>query len=142
MPSPDRYNPEPKQKIIGFYTSKEEGGNFSSDAEYQGQSTPAAYNFQKYELVKPRIIASQWKSKLPRIPKQELARSPSPDKYDTAVGQDKTRARARVVTLHKTARTSYLDRVVKEAKHSKGPGAYDIGKALEKVTLGARRGYK
>ena len=44
--------------------------------------------------------------------------------------------------LGKSPRTSYLDKVLKEARQSKGPGSYNIDKALEKVTLGARRGYK
>ena len=81
---------------------------------------------------------------MPRLPERKIEKTPSPLKYDTSIAEDKTtkRCRSPTVLLSKSPRSSYLDKIVKDAKESKGPGAYNCEKAYSRVTLGARRGYK
>lgn len=74
-----------------------------------------------------------------RIPKDN---SPSPHTYKKDAAWEKAYGRNQKFSFTKTVNKPFVDVVLGSRKNVPGIGKYDVTRGENKITIGARRGYK
>jgi hypothetical protein len=109
-------------------------------AEYYGMQSPAPYNSVDINKYKEKMPAYSQKSKLIRFKPLVKNDKPSPVTYNPK--DVITRERAAITAFPKDRVKNFLEQHVKAKSFLPSPNSYNIDKAHNYITLGARSSYR
>ena len=126
---------------------KELPGGIFTEAIAHGAEVPSFYNPIELEKVRNSSPKYDWKiSKVKRI--TPLTKTPagesetSPHSYNIDSSKNRTQKSSPRYSYGKEKGKSFINNYSKQHAWVPGPAAYKLDSAYNKITIGARRGYK
>lgn len=113
-----------------------------SNAIYMSQQTPSFYKTTELQTYKPRSPVWTQQSKVPRVQPLKDSGVPSVHHYKPNDMIKSERTQTTRILFDKEKKESMINKLAARKTFVPGPGKYDITKADQRITIGARRSYK